>query len=135
MIDRREFRMTCHDAARKTGGKVIEFRFSDRAAPNFHQGVIAYRDRLIAAVCSRDLALVTLAEPRTIEITDGAESGPLTFLDDPDLLAVMAGRYRVLTTAELNQPCDPTLWPNLDPRDIRYWKPNTLGEALFNYWD
>ncbi|SDH90540.1 hypothetical protein SAMN05192558_103381 [Actinokineospora alba] len=132
VFDRRGFRTACHEAAHQTGGRVIEFRFSDCVAPNFHQGVIAYQDHLIAAVCSRDLPLAAVAEPR---ITDGADSGPLTFLDAPGLLAVLADRYQVLTTAELNGPLDASLWPNLDARDIKYWKPHTLGEALFNYWD
>ena len=26
-------------------------------------------------------------------------------------------------------------WPSLAECDLRYWKPNTLGDALFNWWD
>ena len=50
----RVFRRACYDAARRTGGNLIEFRLADGVTPNFH---------------------------------------------------------------------------------IDYWKPVTLGEALFNYWD
>lgn len=30
---------------------------------------------------------------------------------------------------------DLAIWPQIGQDDMRYWKPQTLGEALFNYWD
>ena len=39
------FRRTCHAAAHRTDGTVIEFRLADGVTPNFHQGLIAYHDR------------------------------------------------------------------------------------------
>lgn len=26
-------------------------------------------------------------------------------------------------------------WPDINRADIKYWKPETVGEALFHYWD
>ncbi|MFF3573753.1 hypothetical protein ACFYXQ_38955 [Nocardia jiangxiensis] len=138
MIDLRYFRLICYKAAERTGGRVVEFRVAAGVAPNFHQGIIAYRDRRVAVVCNRDSEVLAVAEPRVIEFVDEArDSGPLVFVDAPDLVSVLGQwpRFRVLSAAELNGRFDPAAWPGIDPTDLEYWKPVTLGEALFNYWD
>lgn len=117
---------------------MVGFRIADEVTPNFHQGVIAYRDHCLAVVSPRDSAVLTVAEPRVIDFADGArEAGPLTFVDAPELMAVLAEQpgLEVLAAVDLNGPFDAAAWPDIDPADIKYWKPATLGEALFNYWD
>ncbi len=83
--------------------------------------------------------MVALAEPRTIDFVDGVgESGSLTFVDAPGLVAVLAALLpgsQVLTPSELNSPFDATSRPHISSSDITYRRPGTLGEALFNYWD
>lgn len=139
MSDLRAFRRACYTAARSTGGKIIEFRHADGVTPNFHQGLIGYRDHTVAVVCARDSAVLTLAEPRIIDFVDGfAESGPLTFIDAPELMALLAmllPGFQVLGPSELHSPFDAAGWPHLSSHDLAYWRPETLGEALFNYWD
>lgn len=117
---------------------MIEFRSADGVTPNFHQGVIAYGDYRVAVVTLRDSAVLAVAEPRTIDFTNGVkESGPLAFLEHTELVSVLAELpgFTMLTTADLNSPFDSAAWPDIDRADIDYWKPATLGEALFNYWD
>ena len=139
MTDVRNFRRACYEAGRRIGGKVLEFRLADDVTPNFHQGLIAYHDRTVAVACTRDSAMLALAEPRAIDFAAGTgESGPLTFVDGPELVAALAAllpRSRVLTLSELNGPFDAATWPHISSDDITYWRPGTLGEALFNYWD
>jgi len=139
MTDVRNFRRACYSAASRTGGNVIEFRLAGDVTPNFHQALIAYRERTVAVACTRDSAVLALAEPRTIDFVDGVgESGPLTFVDAPELVAVLAALLpgaQVLTPSELNGPFDATTWPHISSTDITHWRPGTLGEALFNYWD
>jgi hypothetical protein len=138
MTDVGSFRRACHAAARRTGGAVIDFRLANGVTPNFHQGLIAYPDRTVAVACMRDAAVLAIAVPRAIDIADGArESGPLTFVDAPDLVTALAEvpGFCVLTPTELNGPFDTAAWPDLPPGDIKRWRPGSLGEALFNYWD
>ncbi|MET9227169.1 hypothetical protein [Lentzea sp. NPDC003310] len=133
MTDVRTFRGACHEAARRTGGRVLEFRLADSVTPNFHQALIACGGRTVAVVCTRDSAVLAVAEPR-----DAAESGPLTFVEAPELVAVLSELLpgvRALTRSELTGPFDAAAWPHLSPADITYWRPGTPGEALFNYWD
>ncbi|MBL7254149.1 hypothetical protein [Paractinoplanes lichenicola] len=133
MSDLREFRRVCHEGARLTGGRVTEFRVSDRVTPNFHQGIVDYGDRTVAVVIARDTGAVAVAEPRSLD----GDWGPLTFVDLPDLIGALAfaGEFRVLTPEELAAPLDPARWPELSAYDIRSWKPESTGAALFNFWD
>ncbi|MEV0361812.1 hypothetical protein [Nocardia fusca] len=138
MTDLRAFRRACYEAARRTGGRVVGLRPADGATPNFHLGLIAYRDHSVAVVSPRDSTVLAVAEPREIGWTSGVrEAGPLTFVDAPELVAVLAEQpgFEVITAACLDSPFDAAAWPRIDPGDIEYWKPATLGEALFNYWD
>ncbi|RSD10503.1 hypothetical protein [Amycolatopsis eburnea] len=138
MVDLREFRRACHEAARRTGGQVVEFRIADGVTPNFHQGVVEHGGHRLSIVCTNDRTepVVAVAEPRAIDGT-AVDAGPLTFVDAPELVAVLAEfpAYRVLTPADLAGPFDARVWPGYHPGDIEFWAPGDLGETLFNYWD
>ena len=136
-MDTSDFRRLCYRAADRTGGEVAGFRMADGVTPNFHQGFIAYRERTVAVVCRREAAVLAVAEPR-VAGDDGVEdAGPLTFVDAPGLATVLAelSGCRVLTSAELNGPLAAEAWSSVDAADVAYWRPGTLGEALFNDWD
>ena len=137
VTDLKAFRRVCYMAARRTGGEVVEFRISNEPTPNFHQAVIAYRDRTVAVACVRSTPILAVALPRVIEFTPARECSPLTFVDVPDLAAALADAsdFRLLSTAELDGPADTMTWPWINERDMRYWQPHSLGEALFNYRD
>ena len=138
MTSLREFRRACHEAARRTGGRIAEFRIADCVTPNFHQGVLDYGGHRLSIVCTRDRTepVVAVAEPRAIDET-AVDAGPLTFVDAPELVAVLAEfpAFRVLTPADLAGPFDARTWPGYQPADLKYWAPADLGEVLFNYWD
>ncbi|MCA2212587.1 hypothetical protein [Jidongwangia harbinensis] len=137
MTDLKAFRRACYEAARRSGGELTEFRISDKPTPNFHQAIIAYPGRDVAAVSVRDTPLLALAVPRIIDPTPARKADPLTFVNVPDLAAVLtlAPGFRLLATTELDGPVDVAEWPQINRHDMRYWQPQTLGEALFNYWD
>jgi hypothetical protein len=54
MTSLREFRRACHEAARRTGGRIVEFRIADGVTPNFHQGVLEYGGHRLSIVCTSD---------------------------------------------------------------------------------
>lgn len=92
-------------------------------------------------VALRDSAVLAVAEPRVIASDNGVgESGPLTFVDAPELVTALSDRaeragFEVLTETELARPFDAAAWPELDQAEIRFWQPGTVGDALFNFWD
>ena len=134
--DVRAFRRNCYELARRTGGSVQGFQMSDCVAPNFHQALIGYPDRTVSVICHRDRPLLAIAEPPDVD-NRSRDTGPRTFLEAPSLADVLATElgFRVLTAHELSAPFDATAWPDISAEDVRYWKPATLGEALFNHWD
>ena len=136
MVDIQEFKRACHAAARATGGRVVEFRVADDFAASFYQAIVAYHDHEIAVVCTRDSAILAVAEP--LGVVDGVlDSGPRTWVHQPELAAALAEQpgFQVLGSPELEGPFDSAAWPSVLSSDIAYWRPRTLGEALFNYWD
>jgi hypothetical protein len=140
MVDVGDFKRGCYAAARATGGRVVEFRIADGVTPNFHQGIVAYRDDEVAVVCTRDTAILALAEPREIHFTEelrSLDSGPLTWVDAPVLAAALAELpgFQVLGRSELEGRFRSAEWPDIHPSDIASWRPGNLGEALFNFWD
>lgn len=138
MTDLREFRRACHEAARRTGGRIVELRIADGVTPNFHQGVVDYGGRRLSIVCTVDRTepVVAVAEPRAIDAT-AVDVGPLTFVDAPELVTALAEfpAFRVLVPADLAGPFDVRTWPGCHPADLKFWSPADLGEVLFNYWD
>lgn len=134
MTDLPGFRRACYEAARRTGGRIVEFRLADGVTPNFHQGVLDHDGRHRSIVCTTDRPepVVAVAKPRAT-----GEMGRLTFVEAPELVAVLAEfpEFRVLTPAELAAPFDARTWPGYHPADLKYWAPADLGDALFNYWD
>ncbi|WP_134665648.1 MULTISPECIES: hypothetical protein [unclassified Amycolatopsis] len=136
MVEVREVRRLCYDFARSTGGTLTDFRVPT-VTPNFWQAVIEYFDRTISVVAANDAPVVALARPRSFDFTPAREWGPLEFVDEPDLIAVLAQieQFQVLTPADLDRSFVAKDWPHLTRSDVAYWKPSTVGEALFNYWD
>lgn len=59
----------------------------------------------------------------------------LPFADCEPLATTLEALYRirVLSKHELAAPF--TARSDFSPSDIAYWKPATLGDALFNWWD
>ena len=136
MRDLKEFRKACYEAARRTRGQVTGF-VSYEAGQNFDQGEIAYRHRTASVMWTQ-----SWLEGDRREILGIAESpvgwGSMTFVDEPGLLAVLGELlpgFRRYTRSELETPIDLSAPPWVDDYDAKYWRPEHLGDYLFNYWD
>ena len=121
------FKQIVFEIARQAGGRVVDI-IEPGVTPNF----IAARFELGPTACyllrsdADHWAFTKAIEPALT---------PLAFTDCPALAEAMTRLFGVtpLTHAELNAPF--TKRPGLSDSDIQYWKPRTLGEALFNWWD
>jgi hypothetical protein len=130
------FKSACYEIARRTGGHV-ESASHGRFPPNFHDAVLAYRDRRAAVLCHQSLPLLALAEPPA----RASWSWPISFVDDPSIgppLATML-RVRLLTAAELDLDWSRTAaYPPAEVayrQDMEYWRPGSVGDVIFNSWD
>lgn len=131
--DPRVFARICHEAARRAGGRVEKIT-PPGVTPNFHLATLARSGHRLALLGLRHLPLVAIAE------CSPDNSVSVTFVDD---LAVrealeLATPFRLLTLGELGTPVSLADLSGLAPaglRQIASWKPETVGELLFNYWD
>ncbi|MEU3621391.1 hypothetical protein [Amycolatopsis coloradensis] len=135
-MDQKEFRKACYEAARRTRGQIARF-LPYQQPGNFEQAEIVYPHRTAAVLWTQDWD-----EGGRHEIFGIAEApvgfGSITFVDEPGLLAVLGELlrgHRLYTRAELEAPIDLTAPPWVDYREARFWRPDNLGEALFNCWD
>lgn len=132
-IDQRELRSACHRAARLTGGHLIGYTPACPAR-SFVAVSVAYPDRERAVLCNLHWPLTAMAEPI------GPDEVVPVFVHDPELARAISrvSRFRTLTPTELATPldeCDLSELGDAELAQIRYWKPRTVGETVFNCWD
>jgi hypothetical protein len=132
--DARSFLTACYKAARRSGGKLTRINQAG-VTPDFHTVVISYDSEEFAVLRHIQLPLLALARPQ-----DSASARTPAFTDYPplaDALTEITG-MQVLTAAELHTPLARTDLSQLsqaEHQQISYWKPATLGDLLFNFWD
>jgi hypothetical protein len=132
-IDIKQFRGACHQAARHTGWQVESVDKSVRAE-NFHRALLTttHPDRQITLLCNNYVPLLAVTEPEPQYMQ------PI-FAEAPDLAEAFADTpFRMLSPAELNDPLTDTHLtdlPRVERDQIRNWKPKTVGETVFNFWD
>ncbi|MFF5054009.1 hypothetical protein ACFY1S_12590 [Micromonospora sp. NPDC000663] len=131
--DLRVFTAVCHHAARAIDATVTGVTPAG-VTPNFHTVDIADAPHHIAVLRHITLPFVAFARPHAIgDVT-------VTFVDHPDLADAINALTRVqaLTVDQLQTPLTQVDLGALDPSEhdqISYWRPTTLGELLFNFWD
>ncbi|WBL16626.1 hypothetical protein [Sutcliffiella sp. NC1] len=63
-------------------------------------------------------------------------SYPINFVDFPMLTSYFSLPYKICSVEELNRPFEITRpLSEWEQYSINYWKPQTQGDFLFNYWD
>jgi hypothetical protein len=129
----RAFLSACHDAARRTGGTITAIERAG-VTRNFDAVLLAYEHERLAVLRHMLLDLVTFAEATGDHVTL-----PLAFAEPPRLVQIFReSGFRVLSAVELSRPLassDLSELTAVEHEQIRYWKPATAGEILFNYWD
>jgi hypothetical protein len=129
----REFLAACHAAARQTGATVAATQQA-AVTPDFDAVLLAYEHENVAALRHTLLSLVAF-----VRVPGDHIAPPLEFTDRFPLAQILSAvGYQVLPAAELRQPLTSADLSDLSAHEheqIRYWKPQTVGELLFNYWD
>ncbi|MFD6681777.1 hypothetical protein [Micromonospora parva] len=131
--DLRAFTAACHHAARAIDATVTDVTPAG-VTPNFHTVDIANGQHHIAVLRHTTLPFIAFARPHV----DGDVT--VTFVDHPDLAAAITilADAQALTVEQLRTPLSQVDLSALDPHEhdqIGYWKPTTVGEMLFNFWD
>ena len=129
------FKSICYAIARAVGMSVVKFKPCG-PTPNFHLAVLKGRNEkeTIAIVCNATFPIVAFAEPPS----EGQCS--LTFRDDERLAAAfrLQGGFEVASASDLSAAVRERELSELGPverEEVRYWRPQTVGEIVFNWFD
>jgi len=132
--DHAAFRGHCYVAAQTLGGRVRSVEGpSQTSAANYTRAVIELPGRSIAILLNAHVPIIAFA-------VASRESGPLQFTDMP-ALAVLVQRfaaYEVWPASQLAAPLTPDSCKQLaeaELNQIKYWRPRSIGEVVFNVWD
>jgi hypothetical protein len=112
--------------------QVTDGHPDEPAGGNFHWAELTRPDRQVVVVCNVVSGHIAFAAPLRA-------GEPLSPRDDPILAGAFAeAGWPLLTAAELVAPLDVSDHPDLAPverKQIEYWKPRTIGDVVFNWWD
>jgi hypothetical protein len=141
-IDVSGFKASCFELGRRLDGDIAEFK-SAELTPNFHFATIRWdHGRKTASVlCNRQYWMVGFCEAMQ------PNSCRLQYIDVPQLAEVLRriSDWTLISKAELESPLDAAALASMHETDRqtidharrkRWFSPaNTVGDAVFNYWD
>jgi hypothetical protein len=124
-VEAASFKAAFFAAARECGGRVSGFE--DACYPrSYHSGAIAVSGEDIEVLCNTHYPLVGLRSGRE-------------FIDLPVLAETLTTfGFVILPATELNAYPDAEALSSLGKGELdqlRYWRPERLGEVIFNEWD
>ncbi|MFD4240502.1 hypothetical protein ACFWP3_02665 [Streptomyces sp. NPDC058525] len=127
------FKTACHAVARSIGGTVGEVT-PPGVTPNFHTAVITTSSGRSTVLCHAVLPVVAfVASP-----PQAGASLP-DFTPPPAWAAAFeTGGFRLLHVNELRMPlasADTSELAEAELEQVGYWRPSTVGELMFNWWD
>ena len=124
-MDRSNFQQTIYRLSQYVGADVMEIHLPE-VTPNFIAASLNIKQQTVYILCSdnQDWAFSQQLQPFKLQ-----------FIDHPLLANALhhLANIQVYCTSQLNAPFVAQSW--MSKHDINYWKPQTLGEALFNWWD
>ena len=128
LLDEKAFCQMCYSIALENGGTVTELD-TDTYPRNFYSAQIRRHDDAVFILQNVHYPYVAFAGQD--------DSGGFVLTSQPEWLRLPTGTVRFLSLAELNQDWH-NLCGELSPEEleqIRYWRPQTVGEIIFNTWD
>ena len=131
-VDFKDFKQMLGSVMSSMGYKPIEFKHSD-STHNFHIGVFEKNREQLFIICNPVYPVVALT-------LDPEKVFGLDFISVPTVENAINQytEYVVLTKEYLETPFSKYDTGELNDAEIsqiKYWKPKTLGEVIFNWWD
>ncbi len=133
LVSAKAFKAACHAAAHAVGGRLTEFR-GPQVTTNFHIAHITENGAITAVLGHPVEHFVAFAQP--IDATAMSAE----FLDHEGLATAFRDHsaFTPLDVELLNRPLSEEELAGLRPqivKELRYWRANTLGKAIFNWFD
>ncbi|RXF00540.1 hypothetical protein [Pseudoalteromonas phenolica] len=122
-----EFRRVMFGLAREVDASICDVLVPD-VVPNFIACNLRASEFSIYVLCNEqsEWAFVSDYDPTNQK---------LNFVDNEVISSILSNSFsiRVASVEELGSPF--VARDKMLESDIKYWKPQTMGEALFNWWD
>ena len=130
-VEGKQFKQLCFDIVSRNGGKVIDFNMPQYPASFYYAQVEILGNRFYILLNEHYPYLA---------FASAVEFGNITFIDNPVLYEQFSPFYQVIGTVELNVPFNQNLVKktelnSAELEQLAYWKPETVGQIIFNYWD
>lgn len=129
MTDGKQFKQIGYDLIIRNGGTVLNF-FEPGTATNFYH--------LEATIFHKHLHILLNSHYPLLAFASNVDHGKITFLNHPELNKQFSQYYIVMDSTELNEPLLLKNENELNRGELEqifYWKPETKGEVIFNFWD
>lgn len=130
-VDGKQFKQLCFDIVSRSGGKVINVNPPQYSA-NFYCAQVELSGQLFHILLNEHYPYLAFAS--------SVEFGEIKFIDIKVIHERFDSFYQVIGIAELNVPVDQNLLREMELNSaeleqIAYWKPEIIGQIIFNHWD
>lgn len=136
-VKENKFKQICFNSF---GSKVIDF-VGKETSQSFYECVVNNRDKRIHILLNCQYPFMAFTSTRQL-FTDS-----LPFINEPEIAKPFKQYYKILLPGQLTEPFNYTQKGNKiivknhhdlheeELKQIVYWKPKTVGDVVFNYWD
>jgi hypothetical protein len=132
-LEAKAFKVACYLVARMEGGSVESLVF-DRLARSYYAATIRTKTDHASVLCNAMYPYLAFVPPGAFGFTD------LEFVAPVRLASAFASmtEFQPLDADWLRDDPRPGLLANLAEAELeqmKYWKPQRIGDIIFNYWD
>lgn len=127
--DSYQFKLICIKFIEKNRGQLIEFNLS-QLEKNFYYAKCLVNDKHLYILLNAYYPFIAFAS--------SVGYGSIKFIDINIPVYPLETKYQILNISKLSKQYDIEDLKSLSKieiEQINYWKPVTVGEIIFNYWD
>lgn len=138
MIDDKQFKLLCFNLIKSNGGRVLEFK-EPKENTNFFDVEVNDFNKHFHILLNAHYPLLAFASV--------VSYGKIDFFDEPHLNKELSPFYIVLRKEELNESIiinsdskkftiqNENELNSAELKQLAYWKPERIGDVIFNHWD
>lgn len=129
LVDEQQFKQLCFHFAAYNGGKVIGFS-PFQGNTNFYYAQMDVFNRKFFILLNKYYPYLACASV--------VEYERILFMDIPPLFDQFSLYYQIVHEVDLDISASQMLMSELNKAELKqiaYWKPQNIGQIIFNYWD
>ncbi|MCI8410057.1 MAG: hypothetical protein HFJ09_12430 [Lachnospiraceae bacterium] len=127
-ISSQGFIQFCNELVYNNQGKILAVDL-ELTGKNFYYCKMQFQKKICYVLLNASYPYVVFASLVSME--------KITYIDKPDYMEYVPDNYFVLNREELKMDFENSKnqLNRIEWKQILYWKPKTVGEIIFNFWD